>query len=200
MELPRSAAIATLVMRLTLGVFLLLWKTADHRKLRRNPSLSREFPVSKTARRATARIASISFREERMRIPAIALLASVALAAAPAFAKQTVSGSYQRTYGGGFRNAENPSLRWGKFSARNLSSSQIKRIQAGLDKAGFNAGAVNGKWGPQSRKAAMSFLKSKHKTSIRQLTNRDLADLGINRSMFMKGGRFYGKAKGPSYR
>jgi hypothetical protein len=144
--------------------------------------------------------ADVLYKEETMRIPAIALLASVALAAAPAVAKQSVSGSYERAYGGGHQSAENPSLRWGKHSPRELSSHQIKKIQAGLDKAGFNAGPVNGKWGPQTRRAAMDFLRSKRKTSVRQLTNRDLAELGLNRSMFMSGGRFYGSAKGSSYR
>lgn len=130
-----------------------------------------------------------------MRIPALVLLASVALAAAPAVARQQpMSWSHARTFGGR-QIAENPSLRWGKFTARNLSRGQIKKIQAGLDKAGFNAGPINGKWGPQTRRAAMDFLRSKHKRSVRQLTNRDLAELGLNRGMFIRGGRFYGAAK-----
>ncbi|MGJ0394549.1 MAG: hypothetical protein ACR650_17695 [Methylocystis sp.] len=112
-----------------------------------------------------------------MRIHALAVLASLALAASPPFAiaKQHKSYGYSHAYGAG------------KFSPKNLSRSQIMKIQAGLDKAGFNAGPADGKWGAKTQKAGMAFMKSRNRTAVSQLTNKDLAKLGLNWSMF--GGR-----------
>ncbi|HYA79342.1 MAG TPA: hypothetical protein VED87_00240 [Methylocystis sp.] len=72
----------------------------------------------------------------------------------------------------------------GKFSPKRLTRTQIIKIQEGLDKAGFHAGRADGRWGPRTQKAGMAFMKSKHKTSVFKLTDKDLADLGLNRAMF----------------
>lgn len=118
-----------------------------------------------------------------MRISAFALIASLALTASPALTAQTTNGA----------NAANPtaapavrsgSPSMGKFSPKRLSHWQIMKIQKGLDKAGFNAGPADGRWGPRTQKAGMAFMKSKHRNSVSQLTDRDLADLGLNRAMF----------------
>jgi peptidoglycan hydrolase-like protein with peptidoglycan-binding domain len=131
-----------------------------------------------------------------MRISAFALIASLALTASPALSAQTTNGA----------NATNPtaapaarssSQSMGKFSPKSLSRVQIMKIQKGLDKAGFNAGRADGKWGAKTQKAGMAFLKSKHKSSVSQLTDKDLADLGLNRAMFASrhgSAKIYGSA------
>jgi len=130
-----------------------------------------------------------------MRIPAFALIASLALVASPALAAQSASGADAATSAKA-KAAKIQNLVIGKFSPKKLSRAQIMKVQTALDKAGFNAGSADGRWGTRTQKAGLAFLKRKHKTSVSQLTDKDLASLGLNRAMFMQGAKHYGSAKG----
>jgi Putative peptidoglycan binding domain len=63
-------------------------------------------------------------------------------------------------------------------SASSLSRNEIRQIQTALNNDGFNAGPVDGKWGPHTRQALQKFIRSKNG----QLTEDALAQLGVNPS------------------
>lgn len=61
-----------------------------------------------------------------------------------------------------------------------LDRSQVRQVQAALDKDGFKAGRADGVWGPHTRTALENFQKSKGMTDNGQLTHGTLAALGVN--------------------
>ncbi len=134
-----------------------------------------------------------------MRYTAVAFFASLAFAAAPALAQSTNDQSStnqnqnNRTGAKQMGNGANQGI---KISVKNLSRSQIKKVQTALDNAGFDVGGVDGKWGAKSRSALTNFEKSKNLPTSRRLSQDALNDLGLNANQFTKG--YYGSSKGSS--
>jgi peptidoglycan hydrolase-like protein with peptidoglycan-binding domain len=94
----------------------------------------------------------------------LALIASAAVAS-PAFAQS----------GNGQANLSTSRA----VSAQSLSRQQIRRIQMTLNRKGYSAGHVDGRWGPTTRRALIDFQKEQHINSRGRLTHRTLADLGV---------------------
>jgi peptidoglycan hydrolase-like protein with peptidoglycan-binding domain len=71
-----------------------------------------------------------------------------------------------------------------ELSSQQLNSRQVREIQQGLDKKGFNVGRVDGIWGPETEMAFKDFQKSQNMPSTGQIDSRSLVALGINVSDF----------------
>ena len=108
-----------------------------------------------------------------MRRLAIALLASAALMS-PALAANS----------GMHRRMSRRSDAQGMVSPRTLGRSGVRRLQIALNKKGFDAGRVDGVWGPSTRKALMSFERHARMRPNGELNRRVLADLGLSSSKY----------------
>jgi peptidoglycan hydrolase-like protein with peptidoglycan-binding domain len=127
---------------------------------------------------------------------AIALLASSALAV-PAFAapmnnsppKQAQQQSQMQQPQTGMQqngqNGQQAQNGWQQnrstafYSPRKLSHNQVRKIQIALNKDGFDAGHVDGTWGPKTRSAVRHFQKAKDISARGHLTKKTLSDLGV---------------------
>jgi len=67
-----------------------------------------------------------------------------------------------------------------------LSRNEIQLIQRALDKNGFRAGLVDGRWGPKTSDALKHFQESKNLEANGQLDQQTLSDLGLNGAQFAK--------------
>jgi hypothetical protein len=67
---------------------------------------------------------------------------------------------------------------------RNLSRGEIRQVQQALDKDGFKAGRVDGRWGHETESAVKQFQQSKQLPASGQLDQQTIADLGLNASQF----------------
>jgi peptidoglycan hydrolase-like protein with peptidoglycan-binding domain len=123
-----------------------------------------------------------------MRLAALALLASVALAL-PANAQTApntqpnASGQQPSNSGNQAQNAN----RGGQdkpIAATNLDRSQIKSVQTALNNAGFNVGNADGRWGPETRKALKDFQNSKGIRASGRLNQNTITALGLNNDQF----------------
>jgi peptidoglycan hydrolase-like protein with peptidoglycan-binding domain len=125
-----------------------------------------------------------------MRTTLIALLATAALAA-PALAassatdspaqqpqnNQPVKSQAQQSQSGSAVLASNQQT----VPPKSLSRSEMRTMQTALNNDGFNAGQVDGKWGPRTSHAVRQFDQSKGIQSQNgQLTEGTLAQLGVN--------------------
>jgi peptidoglycan hydrolase-like protein with peptidoglycan-binding domain len=72
----------------------------------------------------------------------------------------------------------------GQLSPDQLSTTQVREIQQALDKKGFKAGRVDGKWGPESEAALKDFQKSQNMPANGQLDQMTMTALGLNMSDF----------------
>jgi peptidoglycan hydrolase-like protein with peptidoglycan-binding domain len=142
--------------------------------------------------------------EKPMKSVIIALLATTALAA-PTFAQNTTKPAQQpqqQSQQVQPQNTQQPAAQPQKQSQaqpqqapqqnqkqasnqkpiapNSLSQSQIRQVQAALNKDGFKAGRADGIWGSQTRTALENFQKSKGMTNNGQLTQNTMAALGVN--------------------
>ncbi len=72
-------------------------------------------------------------------------------------------------------------------AAPTLSESDVRQVQQALNQAGYNAGRVDGIWGPQTRSALSNFQESEGLEPTGQLNDRSLLALGISVSEFAAG-------------
>jgi hypothetical protein len=61
-----------------------------------------------------------------------------------------------------------------------LNSQQIRHIQRALNKQGFDAGHVDGKWGSSTDKAVKNFQQSQKMQASGKLNQQTLQALGVN--------------------
>jgi peptidoglycan hydrolase-like protein with peptidoglycan-binding domain len=61
-----------------------------------------------------------------------------------------------------------------------LNTQEIRQIQMSLNKQGFSAGHVDGKWGPDTEKAVKDFQQQKQMQATGQLDQQTLQALGVN--------------------
>lgn len=73
------------------------------------------------------------------------------------------------------------------ISPHNLGQDQVKQVQQALEKSGFKAGRVDGRWGPETASAVKQFQQSKQIQPHGQLDQQTLADLGLDASQFQGG-------------
>lgn len=67
-----------------------------------------------------------------------------------------------------------------RISPQQLGRNGVRQVQQALNKDGFQAGHVDGIWGPDTRMALMHFQKSKDIQNNGQLNKKTLSDLGVN--------------------
>jgi hypothetical protein len=137
-----------------------------------------------------------------MRRVILSTIAAVALCA-PAFAQQTNAGPQTGKQPPQVQNQPATQSRSQPQSGQNVANAQqqispqrlsttvrdiqpalVRDIQQALDKMGFKAGRVDGKWGPQTEAALKDFQKSKNMPSNGQLDAMTTTALGLNPSDF----------------
>jgi sporulation protein YlmC with PRC-barrel domain len=69
-------------------------------------------------------------------------------------------------------------------SASQLSSNQIRKIQQELNKEGFHAGQVTGRWTSETQSAIKNFQQSKGLQPTGELNQRTLDELGLDADEF----------------
>lgn len=75
-----------------------------------------------------------------------------------------------------------------QISPQDLSEDQIEQLQQALNDKGFDAGDVDGKWGPQTRAALRNFQDEQGmKSAGEQLDMQTLQALGLDVSQFASG-------------
>jgi sporulation protein YlmC with PRC-barrel domain len=70
------------------------------------------------------------------------------------------------------------------ISASQLSEAQIRKIQQELNKEGFHAGQVDGKWSSQTQTAIRNFQESKGLKATGQLDEQTIDKLGLDADEF----------------
>jgi sporulation protein YlmC with PRC-barrel domain len=75
-----------------------------------------------------------------------------------------------------------------QISASQLSTEQIRKIQQELNKKGFHAGQVDGKWSSETQSAIKNFQQSKGMQTTGQLNERTLDELGLEADEFRQKG------------
>ncbi|MGH6672144.1 MAG: peptidoglycan-binding domain-containing protein [Xanthobacteraceae bacterium] len=119
----------------------------------------------------------------------LALLASTALAAVPAFAAPNSSPSQQSQQQSQMQkpqqNAQNQAganqqqASNQRIQPSQLSRKDVREIQTALNKKGFETGHVDGIWGQRTRQAVQDFQKTKNIQANGHLNNKTLSDLGV---------------------
>jgi peptidoglycan hydrolase-like protein with peptidoglycan-binding domain len=71
-----------------------------------------------------------------------------------------------------------------QMSAQQLNDNQMRELQQALNDKGFSPGSVDGKWGPNTRKALEDFQKSQKMRASENLDANMIAALGLNGSDF----------------
>lgn len=140
----------------------------------------------------------------------LALMASAALAAT-AYAQQQTQSQPPANGGKGMANQYQPNANQNAYGRNqlpnqamanrmiapaSLSSRQVRQIQQALNRKGFDAGHVDGIWGPQTREAVENFQTAENIQGNGSLNSETVSKLGLNQQQFAKnqnrGGR-YGK-------
>jgi opacity protein-like surface antigen len=67
-----------------------------------------------------------------------------------------------------------------RIRASQLDQQQIRQIQQALNKQGFDAGHVDGKWGPETDKAVKDFQQAQKMRASGKLDQQTLQALGVN--------------------
>jgi len=73
-----------------------------------------------------------------------------------------------------------------RVSASQLSSQQIRKIQQELNKEGFDAGQVDGKWNSETQSALRNFQESKGLRATGELDQRTIKELGLDADEFQQ--------------
>jgi peptidoglycan hydrolase-like protein with peptidoglycan-binding domain len=71
-----------------------------------------------------------------------------------------------------------------RLPADQMSAEQIRKVQQQLNKEGFHAGSVDGKWSSQTQSAIRNFQESKGLQVTGQLDERTLDELGLDADEF----------------
>lgn len=75
-----------------------------------------------------------------------------------------------------------------RISPQELSQDQIEQLQQALNEKGFDAGEVDGVWGPQTRTALRNFQQEQGMQGAgEQLDSQTLQALGLDASQFASG-------------
>lgn len=96
---------------------------------------------------------------------------------------QTTGSAAQRDQQNEQQRAQNDQA----ISPHSLAEDQVKQVQQALEKSGFKAGRVDGRWGPETASAVKQFQQSKQIKPHGQLDRQTLADLGLDASQFQGG-------------
>jgi peptidoglycan hydrolase-like protein with peptidoglycan-binding domain len=126
------------------------------------------------------------------------ILATVAAAAlcVPAFAQSQKTDNTQQTNPPA---AQAQNLAGAKeLAASRMNPIQVREIQQALDKEGFKAVHVDGKWGPQTMAALKDFQKSKNINSTGDVDSMTITALGLSTSDFGMGGNVGTTGQAPS--
>jgi peptidoglycan hydrolase-like protein with peptidoglycan-binding domain len=82
---------------------------------------------------------------------------------------------------------QQPSQQWSQqrneqaaVAPSELNQAQIREIQQALNRHGFDAGNVDGVWGPETREAVENFQAKRNIESDRALNEETLSALGVN--------------------
>jgi len=67
-----------------------------------------------------------------------------------------------------------------RISPSELDQSQIRQIQQALNKHGFDAGNVDGVWGPETREAVQNFQEKRNLSTNEALNQETLSALGVD--------------------
>jgi hypothetical protein len=94
--------------------------------------------------------------------------------------KNQQSAQDQQSQQGNQQSAENNQ----PISPQNLSRDEIRQVQQALQKDGFHAGRVDGRWGPETQSAVKEFQQSKQMEPTGKLDRQTVADLGLDASQF----------------
>jgi peptidoglycan hydrolase-like protein with peptidoglycan-binding domain len=73
-----------------------------------------------------------------------------------------------------------PVLAQHQISPRNLSESEVRKIQQALDDRGFKSGRVDGSWGPETEAALKDFQKWAMLSPTGEVDSISIAVLGLN--------------------
>lgn len=71
-----------------------------------------------------------------------------------------------------------------RISAEDLNTSQVRQIQQALNKKGFDAGNVDGKWGHETSEALRNFQKMQGLSGNGDLDTDTVAALGLDSAQF----------------
>jgi hypothetical protein len=80
------------------------------------------------------------------------------------------------------------------ISPDSLSRDEVRQVQKALDKAGFHAGAADGRWGPETSNALKQFQQSKNIQANGTLDQQTLSGLGLNGAQFAQLNKHKGKS------
>lgn len=69
----------------------------------------------------------------------------------------------------------------GRVSAKPVADSTVRSAQAALNDQGYNVGAVDGQWGPNTQSAVRRFQAERGLTQSGTLDGATLSALGVNR-------------------
>jgi uncharacterized membrane protein YkoI len=69
------------------------------------------------------------------------------------------------------------------FSTGQPQSDQMRQIQTALNQRGYDAGQVDGIWGPKTQAAVRNFQTAQHLPATGQLDLQTLTDLGLNQQI-----------------
>jgi len=70
------------------------------------------------------------------------------------------------------------------ISPNSLSRNEVRQVQQALEKNGFRAGPIDGRWGQKTSDALKHFQQSKNIQANGQLDQQTLSDLGLNGAQF----------------
>lgn len=121
----------------------------------------------------------------------LATVATIALGMPAVAADQGRSGTMDPTR---TQTQQQPSQQWSQqrneqaVAPSELNQSQIKEIQQALNRQGFDAGNVDGVWGPETREAVENFQAKRNIESDQALNEETLSALGVNFASNMDAG------------
>jgi peptidoglycan hydrolase-like protein with peptidoglycan-binding domain len=122
-------------------------------------------------------------RKNIMKKFAVALLATAALSM-PAVAQQPAQNTNEAQLQNSGQTAQNSGGQ--PLSPDKLSRDKVRQVQQALDKSGFNAGAADGRWGPETSNALKQFQQKKNIQANGQLDQQTLSGLGLNGAQFVQ--------------
>ncbi len=114
----------------------------------------------------------------------LATVATIALGMPAVAADQGQSGTMDSTRTQS--QQQQPSQQWSQqqnaqtIAPSDLDQSQIKQIQQSLNEHGFDAGNVDGVWGPETREAVRNFQEKRDISADQALNQETLSALGVD--------------------
>jgi hypothetical protein len=105
------------------------------------------------------------------------VLSAPALAAGQGQAAGAAGSPQQTQYQSPQNQAQNGMQQ--RIAASELSESEIRQIQQALNEQGFNAGATDGEWGPQTEQALNEFRSVQNLPQSSEIDQQSLSALGV---------------------